>query len=244
MPTVTFCPPAPSASSAQRARTATRGRGFKSRHGQALHPALTPRARWPRRPTAIGTLVPAPKSLAVHVRERTFRARRHHELLTGPVLPWPALAELQGRYAASEHELERRAIAVEFERAVRDGIGADSNDSAGITSDLRAILSAPPVWIDDTDSSRHSARFRRAFLAFAHHHCGATVEAIAERLGVTPRTVRGYLAELGTRRRAPRPRRPARRAPRGSAVRSAPTTDEDDHPRRRARVAADPGRDP
>ena len=64
-------------------------------------------------------MIPQAKSLADHVHDRTFRARRHHELLAGSVLPWPPLAAIQSRYVAAEHKLERRAIAVEFERAVR-----------------------------------------------------------------------------------------------------------------------------
>jgi hypothetical protein len=64
--------------------------------------------------------VPAPKALEQHVRGRTFRARRHAELLLGRRLPWPELAELQDRYREARGELDQRAVAVEFERAVRE----------------------------------------------------------------------------------------------------------------------------
>jgi len=59
------------------------------------------------------------KSLAEHVHDDSFRARRHHGLLTGPALPWPALAVLQAQYRAATRAGERRAIALEFEHAVK-----------------------------------------------------------------------------------------------------------------------------
>jgi len=59
------------------------------------------------------------KSLAAHVRDATFRARRHRAFLLGPELPWPGFAVLQHRYRAATSEPERRAVAVEFARAVR-----------------------------------------------------------------------------------------------------------------------------
>jgi hypothetical protein len=61
----------------------------------------------------------APKRLSEHVRTGSFRARRHRHLLLGDRVAWPELAELQDEYASTTHELERREIAVRFERAVR-----------------------------------------------------------------------------------------------------------------------------
>jgi len=59
------------------------------------------------------------KTLATHVREGSFRARRHHRLLRGGELGWTGFALLQARYRAATSEPERRAIALEFEQALR-----------------------------------------------------------------------------------------------------------------------------
>jgi hypothetical protein len=61
------------------------------------------------------------KSLAAHLRDGTFRARResHRALLLGPELPWQGFAVFQGRYRSATSEPERRAVALEFERAVQ-----------------------------------------------------------------------------------------------------------------------------
>jgi len=61
------------------------------------------------------------KTLAAHVREGTFRARReaHRSLLPAAALPWPGFAVLQERYRRASSEPERRAVALEFEQAVR-----------------------------------------------------------------------------------------------------------------------------
>jgi phage terminase large subunit-like protein len=58
------------------------------------------------------------KTLAGHVREGTFRAHRHGDLLLGPDLSWAGFALLQQRYRALTREPERQAIAREFEHAV------------------------------------------------------------------------------------------------------------------------------
>ena len=59
------------------------------------------------------------RPLSEHIRKGTFRARRHHGLLAGPNVPWPWFARLQTRYQAATSEPERRAIAVDCERAVK-----------------------------------------------------------------------------------------------------------------------------
>jgi phage terminase large subunit-like protein len=61
------------------------------------------------------------KTLAQHVREGTFRARRetHRLLLPAAPLPWPGFAVLQERFRRASSEPERRAVALEFEQAVR-----------------------------------------------------------------------------------------------------------------------------
>jgi AraC-like DNA-binding protein len=135
--------------------------------------------------------MPAAKSLDEHVLDRTFRARRHHDLLAGPVVPWPELAALQSRYAAAAHELERRAVAVEFERAVRDR-GADA-DVATLQLELDAILAqAPTPWKPERDRQR-SRRAAAANFARDLRNDGLPLRQIATRLGVSPSTVRRYL---------------------------------------------------
>lgn len=76
------------------------------------------------------------KSLDDLVRDRTFLARRHGELLEGGELPWSALAPLQAAYAAADDDAERRAIALDFQRAVRAG----RFELDGANRDLRAEL--------------------------------------------------------------------------------------------------------
>src|SRR4051794_9408875 len=91
--------------------------------------------------------MPAAKTLPQHVREATFRARRHAHLLAGPVVEWPTLALLQARYVGTSHHLERRAIAVEFERAMR-ALAHDEVEAAAVAAmeaELQALLDAEPV---------------------------------------------------------------------------------------------------
>src|SRR5438132_6918163 len=59
-----------------------------------------------------------PKTLAEHVRDGSFRSRRHFPLLASPDLPWPWFALMQARFRAATSDADRRAIAVEFQRAV------------------------------------------------------------------------------------------------------------------------------
>lgn len=93
--------------------------------------------------------MPAPKALTEHVREATFRSRRHHALLAGSVVPWRQLAIIQANYAAATSEPERRALGVAFERAVRElqeagGTSADDD----LLRRLDEILTSPPVPYD------------------------------------------------------------------------------------------------
>lgn len=83
--------------------------------------------------------MPAAKTLSAHVRDRTFRSRRHHGLLPGPVLPWPELAAFQARYAAAVNEPERRAIGVSFEQIVRS---LDEKDASAVDIELASRLEA------------------------------------------------------------------------------------------------------
>jgi phage terminase large subunit-like protein len=77
------------------------------------------------------------KRLDQLVRDGTFLARRHEQLLDGPELSWPTLAELQQRYDAADDDRLRRTIALDFERAVRAQLEAGPADR-----DLRAELAA------------------------------------------------------------------------------------------------------
>src|SRR4051794_35880774 len=90
------------------------------------------------------------KSLASHVRDCTFRARRNAHLLAGPVVPWPQLAEIQCRYVGTEHPLEQRAIAWEFELAVSD-LAEDEDEAAAraaVEAELHELLDAEPAEVD------------------------------------------------------------------------------------------------
>jgi hypothetical protein len=55
------------------------------------------------------------KTLEQHLRDGTFRARRHHSLLNGPFVGEKRLRKLQEDYKASGVERERRAIALDFQ---------------------------------------------------------------------------------------------------------------------------------
>jgi phage terminase large subunit-like protein len=74
------------------------------------------------------------KTLAQHVREGTFRSRRHHPLLADPLLPWAGFAALQIDYQRAQSDAHRRAIGVAFEQMVAAGqreIQAASGDAGG-----------------------------------------------------------------------------------------------------------------
>lgn len=60
------------------------------------------------------------RSLEQHVRQGSFRARRHHQLLAREPLPaeWPGFAVLQARYRAATSEPERAAIGLQFEQSL------------------------------------------------------------------------------------------------------------------------------
>lgn len=91
--------------------------------------------------------MPPAKTLRQHVVDGSFRSRRHHTLLSGAVLPWPELAEIQARYVAASSAPEKRALGVAFERAVRKRLQAqDPDDEPNGTTweELQEILNAPP----------------------------------------------------------------------------------------------------
>jgi phage terminase large subunit-like protein len=59
------------------------------------------------------------KSLATHLGDGSFRARRHHKLLNGPLVAEETLRELQEAYRRASSERERRAVALDFEQQAR-----------------------------------------------------------------------------------------------------------------------------
>lgn len=58
------------------------------------------------------------RSLEQHIRQGTFRSRRHRQLLEGPDLSWPLFAQMQARYRAASSEPERQAIGLECEQTL------------------------------------------------------------------------------------------------------------------------------
>src|SRR5690242_9525500 len=104
--------------------------------------------------------MPAPKTLDQHVVDGTFRARRHHEMLVGPVVRWEELAQLQARYAAATSEAERRAIGVAFERAAHALDFEETPDPIAVEVD--AILALPPVPLRIAGDEAATRRYFRA----------------------------------------------------------------------------------
>lgn len=77
------------------------------------------------------------KTLEQHLRDGSFRARRHHSLLNGPLVGEKTLRKLQVAYKDASLERERRAIALDFqEQAAREmiaGVGDRSRVVARLT---------------------------------------------------------------------------------------------------------------
>jgi hypothetical protein len=66
------------------------------------------------------------KSLEARIRDRSFLARRHHELLAGLLVTAKKLRAIQAAYQAASSDPERRALALDFER----GLEHESNEPA------------------------------------------------------------------------------------------------------------------
>src|SRR4051812_19198664 len=127
--------------------------------------------------------MPSAKTLKCLIHDRRFRARRHQHLLAGPVLPWPELAEIQSRFVATEHPLERRAIAVEFQRAVSNRGDSGYDDTAGGMTDLDRILAMPPMPYNPARNRADAERFARALRARDLVADGLSPSEVAESLG-------------------------------------------------------------
>jgi hypothetical protein len=134
--------------------------------------------------------MPAAKSLVEHVREGTFRSRRHHRLLAGPVVPCDELALLQARYARATSEAERRAVGVEFEQAVRQGRGR-SQDELALDPDVflvEEIFTGLPVPM--TLYGEELERYYRAHKSATLAEAGLSVDQISSQLKLPAATVR------------------------------------------------------
>jgi hypothetical protein len=127
----------------------------------------------------------------------SFRSRRHRDLLaTAPVLPWPKLAALQSAYVATEHELERRAIGVELERAVRE-LNEDGDEQAArdaALAEFDALFDEPPTELDLEQLARDLDRWHDALIVRDLRRARVTWRTIAERLDTTVGRARRLLS--------------------------------------------------
>jgi phage terminase large subunit-like protein len=109
------------------------------------------------------------KTLAQHVRDGTFRGRRHRALLLGEALPWPGFAVFQERFRRASSEPERRAIAVEVEHAIRQVHEQTEREQAGGRgSSLAAELAA-------LGKPRSAAQLLRFFPEYFRHPKGPSI---------------------------------------------------------------------
>jgi phage terminase large subunit-like protein len=105
------------------------------------------------------------RSLEQHVRQGSFRSRRHHRLLALQALPgeWRRFAGLQARYQAATSDPERTAIALEFEHAVNDAHAQAQALGSGLGgSSLEAQL-------DALGKARSQSRLLTFFPALLHY---------------------------------------------------------------------------
>src|SRR5919201_3144407 len=114
------------------------------------------------------------KTLADLVRDGSFLARRHADLLvTGALVADPVLASLQERYRAERSELERRQLALWFEKAVRDpaewarhapAAGVDAHEgrpstrAEHVAAEIETIRAMEPAELDLEANRRASER--------------------------------------------------------------------------------------
>jgi Phage Terminase len=69
------------------------------------------------------------KTLQERIRDRSFLARRHCGLLTGPLVGPEPLREIQGRWQEETNETVRHALEREYERLVAGNGGAEAAES-------------------------------------------------------------------------------------------------------------------
>jgi hypothetical protein len=101
------------------------------------------------------------KSLRDLVRDGSFLARRHEKLLDSHPVPWPGLAALQERYLGAGGDVERRAIAREFEAAV---IAAHQASAEASSADRGPTLEQEMLKLGPHGSARQAVRFFPRFL--------------------------------------------------------------------------------
>ncbi|MGD0165795.1 MAG: hypothetical protein ABSC51_00695 [Gaiellaceae bacterium] len=140
--------------------------------------------------------MPAAKSLVEHVRQRSFRSRRHHPLLSGRALPWPELAQIQSWYVAATSDAERREIGRQFEKAVQEfhADGPVTAEEELLALKIEAILAMGPVQVNLDLSRSESAVFTRRQCAEQLRLAGWKVAKIAPALEVSATTIRSDLA--------------------------------------------------
>ena len=164
------------------------------------------------------------KTLEQLVLDRTFKSRRHHELLAGPVVEWPTLALIQARYVATSHLLERRLIGLEFEHTVR-ALDLDQNDRAArerAEEELRELLDQ----VDDVDLDGLGALLDRSMAATwcrDLRRAGTSFRAIGEQVGMSGPKVRREILWLERELARPRATRNRRSAAAGRSVRARPS---------------------
>jgi len=166
--------------------------------------------------TAIGARVVPPqrKSLEELLRDRTFLARRHAELLLiEPVGENAIFRRAQEHYRTESSDLERRQLALALEKALRDPAAyeqlakdLDAPPNVLEVSEERwreansdridAILAMEASTFNPERGRRMSERFARCLQAEWRRLDGWTVAKTAGALGVSPATVRRDLAYL------------------------------------------------
>jgi phage terminase large subunit-like protein len=110
------------------------------------------------------------KNLLEHVQDGSFMARRHADLLEAePDLRWPALAALQQQFRESTEELQRRALALEFEHAVR---AAHATSQAEAGNELERELARLTLLLDELGPRGSPERIINFFPRFLWHTKG------------------------------------------------------------------------
>jgi hypothetical protein len=159
--------------------------------------------------------------------DRTFLARRHAELLVADELvDEPRLCRLQQAYREEQDGLERRRLAVAFEKVVREPASAPTvvelalaarmaqshsdrradpeavleresgTPRVELQAELEALVTLPAVPMELAHTPRLYARYWRARRAAERSASGRTRRAVSAELGVSAATVMRDLAWL------------------------------------------------
>ena len=81
------------------------------------------------------------------MRDRTFRGRRHAELLEGELVDDETLSAIQREYQRATNERLRRALALDFEKAVRERPDEGLTPAEALLATTG--LGGPPAEVDD-----------------------------------------------------------------------------------------------